>query len=240
MKRPHQSGSVFFLILIGIAMFGALSYAMIKGGSSSMSTLSDDQARLAAQEMISFDTIVQKAVQTMRLRGVEEYGLDFSDSTYTTVGGTPVNLANNTCTNDTCKVFNIAGGKVNAMLPPDNAGIDSSALPSNYWKPAHPGFRITRVQGVGTDAADVVLFRPFINIQVCKKINQIVGVTNPSDRPPWDPEDAYVPYSGTLTNIQDPGGLGQGNNATGVIGKTTFCTENWADAFYMYSVIIAR
>lgn len=206
-----------------------------------MSNLSDDQARLAAQEMIAIGNSVQKAVQAMRLRGVEETQLDFYNGVYKKLDTSLITTGNSSCTDNTCKVYNLEGGKSTASIGPANAFIaDQSAMPTGYWTAGHAGFRVLQIKNVGSVAPDLAMLFPFINLSVCKKINDIVGVTNPSTNPPNDTEGTVQPYSGNVVTFPNPAGFGLGDTANEISGKSMFCVRQSANIYYFWIVLLAR
>lgn len=237
MKRTHaQSGSVFFLILVGIALFAALSYAMIQGGRSSASNLSKDQARLAANELVSYATSLQKAVDKLRLSGCKDTELNFHHPL--DVGN---QLVNPTSPSDkSCDLFSVNGGNLTVSSMPPNT------LDKTYESQTALGYGVLVPTGdvandtVGTTANELAGVAPFINKQVCMAINQIAGIANPGDSPPittasWN----YTPFTGTYNSSS--GGV-SGNNNTAK-GKSFGCieTSSWSPGMYFFFVnLVAR
>jgi hypothetical protein len=243
MMRPsRQSGSAFFVILIAIAMFAALSYAISRGSSMNAAALTDKQAEMAAQELIAFANTVQKAVHTMRLRGFAEHNLDFSNPVYRMLNNTPITAANTSCTTNDCRVFVVGGGGVTAIAMPQNMFLDQTSW-ANTLRSGHAGFRVVRIQGVGSTAPELTIFFPWVRKEVCLKLNNQLGITNPAGNPPVDAEGVMVDYTGALSSFPALGaGMGLGDSATGLAGKSMFCTENAAASghFYFWAVLLAR
>lgn len=241
MNNVHtQRGGAFFIIMIAIAIFGALSAVLIRGSRTTMSSLTQDQTRLAAQDMISFASAMQKTVQTMRLRGITETQFDFSNTIYTTLAGSAITTANATCTDTSCKIFAMGGGNLNPILPPSGIGVDQSAGSGTNWKAGHVGFRVLRVDGIGSGSPDLVMGQIFLTKELCMQINTLLGVTNPSDAPPVDLEGSAQSYSGTIATFPAPAGYGLGDSASEIIGKSMFCLQNGATDYRFIAVLLSR
>ena len=50
--RKHEAGNIFFFILLAIALFAALSYAVSSNRGGSTNIFTEEQSKLAAQEII--------------------------------------------------------------------------------------------------------------------------------------------------------------------------------------------
>lgn len=210
-RTTSQTGSAFFIILIAIAMFAMLTYALSKGNRSSSTMLSSDQARLAAEEIIAYGDAIQKAVQTLRLRGCSDTQLNFTNTASKQRGGTVYTYTNGQSPADgSCHVFDIRGGKVTARLL-TSGYVDPALLPNDGWMHS-ASFIITasRLQGAGTDSAsasgtDIVIWIGRLKPEVCMKINEILGVENPSNEPPTDTFDCDSnTFQGSYTGCADP------------------------------------
>ncbi len=246
MRTHTQSGSAFFIILIAIFMFAGLSYALLQGNRTSQANLTSEQARIAAEELINMSNTVQKAVQAMRLRGVSETQFDFSNSAWKRNNGTAISQSNGSCTSTNCKIFTVGGGNVIAQAPSANVKDPSISNPSTYWTEGHSGPRTLRIKGIGSDtSAELVLVTPFIKKEICTKINDLLGIANPSNSPPVDGVafgSETLDYDGTVVTFPEPGSMGIGDQATGLISKSQFCAYNSTSpvGYYLYTVLIAR
>src|SRR5690606_26138536 len=105
-------------ILIAVALIAALSVLVSRGGQVNSGLITDQQAKIAAQEIIAYGNTVAGAVQKLRLRGVHETGISFEND-YTSA-----NYTNGNCGNDSCKIF-ASGGNI-VYTPPSSLYLDSS------------------------------------------------------------------------------------------------------------------
>ncbi len=185
-----QSGSVFFIIILAIAMFAGLSYAVFKGGAGSGAQLTNDQARLAAQEVIAYTDTIAKAVQTLRLRGCSDTQISFANNVFTAVDGTlthPDGHNPNAPVSGECDVFKPQGGNVNpTYLSASATKMYRSPPPAGWAKPGGLSTYAIISTGLGTPAHELFIIPAFIEFNVCMKINEILGINNPDGKPPDD------------------------------------------------------
>lgn len=239
MTRMHsQSGAALFYIMIAVVLIAGLSMIMSRGGRQSTETMNADQARIAAQDIIDYSNSITQTFQKMRLRGVRETEFDVSNPVYKLYSGALASSANSSCTNDTCKVFHVGGGAMQARYAPDNAwGNNSGAGGSTSGMGA---FRVLAIQGVGTTEPDLIFDMTYLNKETCVAINKILNVPDPTTLP----SDTYamVNYSGNITTFPAPGAGGPlGDTATELAGRTAFCVQAKPDEYYMfYQVVLAR
>lgn len=239
MPRRHQAGSAFLIIMLAIAMFAALSYAVFRGSRQSMSSLTREQVTLAAQEIIGYGDAVQKAVQTLRLRGCTEEQLSFifTGGNSFQVDGTEYDYSNPSATpDDSCEVFSPNGGRI---LPRKlkSGFIPSTGLPHNWMAPDSFIVTTTRVHGVGTEnGSDLVMWVGRLQPEVCMKINDMLGVPNQSNLPPVDMFDCDGDiFHGTYSTCTNP--IGDGTPV--ITGKSAFCSGyNASGQLYNYFVVL--
>ncbi len=153
-----QSGSSLFIILIAVVLFAALSYTLSQQRDSG-ATLSSERIRLLASDVIDMGNKLSDSVARLRLRQVASTKVSFEN---TVIAG----YANAACTSDTCKIFAFNGGGRDWETPtPDiNGGID--------W-----GFTgDVAIKNIGSDEADLVAVLPNISLDICNRINILIGI----------------------------------------------------------------
>lgn len=221
-SAPHnpQSGSIFVWIFIMIALFGALSYAMLQGSRSGSGTLTQEKARLVAAEMVDYSNKIETAVKTLRIsNSCAETQLAFDNTLWKQVGGSMLNPPGHNPTTPAdgrCNVFSGTGGALNAVTFPDN-GIPE--ISGNFMS-GHGWIARVKMNNVGDTAKeDIVAWFAYVDKNTCIEINKLLGVDNPNGLPPEDiltPVN-HQPYNGVFTEAA--GALGQGSLA----GKKNFC-----------------
>lgn len=222
-SQKNQRGSIFVMILLAIVMFSALSYAVLQGSRVGESSLTREQSKLAAQELISMADSIGAAVNKLRLTGCNETQLNFD--TPQTAGifanaGAPAD--------GSCDIFKTTGGKVNYT------SVNPDYLVNGSW--GHYWFNSQFiVQDIGTANVDLVLWVVGLKSAVCQELNQML-----LSQDPW-PESvgtATQDFQGSFaSSIAD----GIGDDVGSIYaGKASGCMDNGSGAGTFYRVLIAR
>ncbi len=238
MKREHstqasrqaESGNVFFYIFLGIALLAALSYAVANGGRATVQNLSDDRLNLVAAEVISYGDTVTKTVSQLRLRGTQLTELSFANAFLSTG---EYGTYNNDPSNE---VFNPSGGAVVYTDPPSDAVtavVDWQFLANN------------EVELIGTtpndaSGSDLIMALPSVRQNVCIKINELLGVSNPAGAPPTDGD---IDEDNKFEPGATPFGYDEtvGDEDSALEGQREACFEETGDGEYVYyKVLIPR
>ena len=90
------------MILIAVALFAALSYALSqqRDGTKGLST---EKVRLLASDVIDMGNGLADANARLRLRRIADTAISFENSTV-------IGYINPNCTDDSCKIFAFDGG----------------------------------------------------------------------------------------------------------------------------------
>lgn len=125
MSEHSRKGNVLFIILIAVALFGALTAAVTRSTSTvSPETLSEGKAKIFASEMMQYGQELEQAVNRLiTLKGCDPTQISFDDNV-ATVG--PYDNSNSPGDYH-CHVFHINGGGV------------SYKQPNPEWFVANPG-----------------------------------------------------------------------------------------------------
>ncbi len=214
-----QNGSAFFIILIAIAIFAMLSYALSKGSRMSASTLTADQAKLAAEEILSYTDTVRKAVQSLRLRGCTENQISFETP------DTP-EYNNPTAPADKhCHVFDIAGGK--GIYRPMQLSWIKNNNP-HWWFNGE-----TPVQNIGTPAPELLMWSTNIKPEICAALNKLVI----GKAPEFESVGTQTAgFNGTYVAVAD--NVGDDTNSI-YAGQSTGCSESPTNSTF-YAVMLVR
>lgn len=229
-----QKGSVFFYIILAILMLALLSFAVSRGSRFASSSLSADEARMAASEILTMTNTVGEAVQRLKLRGCTDTTLSFENTvsaqSYTNPGAPGDN---------SCHVFDTGGGKLNYQRIPDKALDPSQSGEADYADIYfNSGFQY---ENMGTTAADLALQISWLREEVCIAINNSLNIPNPAGVPPVENNGA-----GDLDFIgaYGPGNIGDtigDDGAHDLAGRTGYCRYQSAVDNYQYNqILIAR
>lgn len=229
-----SSGNVLFLILIAVALFAALSYAVTSSSRTGDSSLSKDKAKIAASQIIQYATEVENGINRMLLiNGAQNYALDLKHSTTVYQGTT-------SCAKTTCQLFHPEGGGVSARLLPEDFFDSQFSL---YTHRGKPWMRITKVLDVGSDKPDLVIGYFALRKEICDEINRRFGLPEPDAIPVDKDYSATVAYDSAFTSFPDTA-ASVGDIATAVKGHRSFCYRydpfTGYGGYVFYHVLIAR
>ena len=231
-NKRGEFGSVFVIILAGVALFGALMFTFSRSGSQGTNNLTKQQTKIAAQEILNYAHLVEGAVNRVRNNGCSENEISFENAVVSGYSNT------NSPSDNSCHAFEDEGGKVEYILA-QKKWLDSSfdiPLYINNYGYFLPHNNLP-IEGIGTQESDLRFILNFVNKNICLAINDLIGVTNPSGNPPNDNNDSVANVaqgsfaSPTANIIGDDGGHD-------LPGKTTFCREGGTVNQYQFSHVL--
>lgn len=241
--RTTESGSMFILILVAIAMFAAISYAVLEGGKGGISNLSREQSRVVAQEIIDYGDQIARAVAALRLRGCMETEISMAshNGNAVRVNAVPYDLSNGASPTDgSCDVFSYNGGKITPKKL-DSGFISSTGLIATSLAPDSFVPVTIRMEGVGDESkAELVLWVGRLQPQVCTQINEILGVSNNDGDPPVDTFDCNTTF---FQGTYDTGCSNVlGNGTPKLRGYSSYCsaTDTSGETNSYFKTLIAR
>lgn len=231
----HQNGVAIFYILLAVALFAALSYAFTATvNSASTNNLTKEEARVYAQDILSYANRLSRAVQRVLSRGdCSENDVSFYLSTNTFLSAyqhTPE-------VDDRCKVFDENGGSITWLTAPQGVNDGSD------WIFTGRNRVIDIESNVAPSGNELIALLPFINEGICIEVNDLVNVVNTNSVPPEEASNVSInPFVGVYDSGNDI-------NASGneLDGKKTGCFEasNYdgsasPNTYHFYHVLIAR
>ena len=219
-KMKSERGNALFLILIAVALFAALSYAVTQSGRGGGS-IDKEQALILASQATQFPASVRTGVTRMVITGSSIGNLIFTEA-----GGA-----------GTDDVFIAAEGGVIWQDPPANA---QTAASDWIYMPAAGATDGWYVLGVGTNTQDtgreVIMAMNNTTLAVCQQINRGLGLTT------------TIPVEGTVTNMAVAGAAAPAaNNAPGdaftftsASGQPFSCVKNGAAGVNVYYHVLVE
>lgn len=163
-----ETGNAFFYVLLAVVLLAALTYA-ISSSLRGNSGISQERVSVIATNIIATGNRVAEAVARLRLREATKAQICFSNGTVAGYGGP----AHPDCTSANT-VFDFAGGGLSWETPPTGAGQDQ---PWGYTGNI-------AIAELDTAQGELVAVLPYLSLEVCQKINALLGIAILTDAPP--------------------------------------------------------
>ncbi len=226
-----QSGNVFFYIFVAVALLAALSFVVAEGSRTTAQSLTSDKLNLASSEIIDYGSVIAKAATQLRLRGVLPEQISFAHPDHNAAYGT-------IDTNPPYEIFNSAGGGIVFRAPPADALTQASAgAPFRFAG----NIEIDQVGSSCANAAcsELLMFVDGLREDICGRINELVGVSNPSGVPPVDAGmDTSHFFAGTYAYAST---VGDSAGSVNVAAHSAGCfRDNGTGRYVFYQVILPR
>ena len=218
----REQGNALFLILMAVALFAALSYAITKSSSGGGNAVTASNNLTVASQIVEMPAGIRVAIERMMVTGT---------------GASSITLTGAVSSNDVFDLVSGGGGVTN--LPPPPGGCSPSCTAWTYESftdPTHGLF----VGGVGTDAPEILAVLPNVTSAVCTQIQK--GLSFTSITPPVQDTAAFVWT--TITNtISQAGGL-KGSASTiwsaTLTGQEFACVDNLGTGYFYYHDLLSQ
>ncbi len=164
MNRIRESGNVLFLILIAVALFAALSYAVTQSSRTGGGASDGEQNLINSAQITQYPASVRTAIVRMIIDGVSDSQLEFNG---------PPDFGS--LSQDRFGVFHPTGGGATRVTSPPEVMADG--LQGDWIFTSD--FAINQI---GTSVAantgnDVIAFLVGVTESVCERLNIELGVT---------------------------------------------------------------
>lgn len=186
----HQSGNALFLILIAVALFAALSYAVTQSGRSGGS-IDRETRELAASRLMQYAASMKTTIMRLRLSGCDLTEISFERAPFD--GSDTYYYHANSPTDLSCHVFSLENGGETPWEKQDMQG-------ENVY-----GSFIVRYSGtwsvgdIGSWNPELMMYIGLTDPALCKQINRQLGVTNPGgDLPKMDGSHIHDEFVGVF------------------------------------------
>lgn len=233
-----ERGNALFLILIAVALFAALSYAITNSGRGAGS-IDKETAQLGASQMMQYGAELERAIQRMHvINGIPIENLDFrSDKILNNSGANP-NISNNSCTDTSCQIFHKDGGNVTFQNFEKYAVLPAPAGWGVTWeKPGHHLPIMAGIVGFGSDKAEIAIRIPAIQTNVCNAINRLLKL---DENPSYDltGENFYSFRLNTTTALDATDTWFFGDDVSDLERQGAFCMHDSGYGHYIHVVAI--
>lgn len=243
-----QKGNAMMFVLIGIALFAALTFTFSRSTRNSKISLED--AQFAAQQIIGFAQKVSRGMETVSFNNdCLSSQISFEN---TTVAGYTNAAAP---ANKKCHIFDSAGGGTTYEAPPTVA-LDTASAATASAVPLATGALVGQylftgrvcVDGQGTGALatcaadalsneELLLIMPWVSLEVCTTINSILGNSAAILQEPNSSFDA-TKFTGAFADGYALGQVGFTTYKIGCYQSTSAATPG--AGYHFYAVLLAR
>ncbi len=242
-SRREEQGNVLFLILIAVALFAALSYAVTQSSRSGGGDAGQEANLINSSQLIQYPAAVRTSVVRMVIAGISSSELDFmypSDAEYNDESNVQ----------DRFKVFHPGGG--GATYAAANPDVIDSGTGEWVFNGENQIDLIGTTKAVMTSSeADIIAFLPHISEEICRRVNVELGIASKiSDAIPTVTGVDYTlnkEYEGGSRGLCDGGCGGTIGTAGGGVdhtldGQPYGCFEDGASAgtYVYYHVLVER
>ena len=229
--KQNERGGALIWILIMVALFAALTYAVNQGSRGGSSQITEQQAQLAATEILEYSRQIKDAVRVMQINGCSDTEISFQNAVIS--GYSNPNSPND----NSCHVFHPNGGAIRYQLSSDV--LDSShAAATEYGRWVFPND--VQILNIGNQPdVELLLTLPYLQRNICLAMNEKLGVDNPSNEAPEDDGFSYtsVQFIGTFADNET---IGDDGGATALLNQNTACYLDDGGFYNFYQVLIAR
>lgn len=230
-QRHTERGNVLFLILIAVALFAALSYAVTQSTRSGGGDAGRETSLVNSAAITQYPASIKTSIVRMIVsNGVTVDNLTFDDpSLFTANLTTPALQAAN--------VFHPSGGGANYSQAPN--AVMANNLPGTWVFNAQ-----NRVWNIGTDTTstagvDIVAILPSVTQAICERIHSQLGLgavptlSNVILNTPKLSTAAAITYTATAI-------IGNSGGASVLNGQPQGCFQQPANTYNYYHVLVER
>jgi hypothetical protein len=213
------SGNVLLYVLLGVLLFGALSFSLTKQmGGGGMGTLNDKQAQLKAEELIAYATGAKSTLEQMHTMGnVLADDFSFLKPNDAGFGTSP----------HTAKVYHPAGGGLSLFTGADDLYKAGSAKRGWVWQKGK------NVEWTPSAKHDVILTFLDVAAPICAAINERI----------YKSPDVPATTVNTGATFLNGGGDDADFNISSCAsceGKVSYCITDAAGDNAFYTLMIAE
>ena len=160
--RCAESGNVLFLILIAVALFAALSYAVTQSTRSGSGNTDGERSLLNSATLTQYPATIRTAVVRMILGGIDLEALAFEAPA--SFGG---------MANTDSAVFHPQGGGAIFQDAPSDVMASGSA---GTWF-FNGNFEVPDVGQAAAEGNELIAFLLNVSTGVCRRVNEELGIT---------------------------------------------------------------
>ena len=199
-SRFSERGNVLFLILIAVALFAALSYAVTQSSRSGGGGTEGESNLVNSATVTQYPASVRTAIVRMIIGGVDVAQLEFNPPSE----------------------FGSLNSNAFGVFHPDGGGATHVTAPPEVMRDGAQGQWIFTsdyaIENIGTTANDIIAMLPGVSDSICARLNTELGVPNTTDGADADAVGDGPTNLPDDTNTMDSANTGIGTPANGVAG----------------------
>ena len=218
-NRNSEKGNVLFLILIAVALFAALSYAVTQSTRTGGGGSDGETALISSAQLTQYPASIRTSVVRMILGGVDVGDLEFN---------APSQYTDCTAGFEYC-VFHPTGGGATYASAPTNMMAASGGNTTGKW--VYNADNQIDLLGISTgddtpivSTADLIAFLPGITDTLCSRINDELGL------PTAAPTETGIEFTTEMVNDGSAPAICDSCNAGQTIGTGGGGADNTLDA----------
>ncbi len=198
-QRVSEKGNVLFLILIAVALFAALSYAVTQSSRSGGGDTNNETNLISSAQITQYPSSIRTAIIRMMVSSnISANTLEFNP---------PSDFA--ACTNSNARcVFHPAGGGATYVLAPEDV-VTGSSPQAWVFNGQNEVYLVGTSVGANNESAttaEIMAILPNVETSICNRINSELGIGA-----------AAVPDTGINVTTN----MGTGGSGTWVTGIAT-------------------
>ncbi len=223
-----ESGNVLFLILIAVALFAALSYAVTSSTNSGGGNANDESNLVNSAAVTQYPASVKTAIIRMQVtNGINDVETVFDKPPFTGLSGT------------SAAVFHPDGGS--ATYSDASASVMADGNPGEWTFNMDQEVVNISTTAAGTDGNEVIAFLSGITSSICDRLNTELGI----------PTGQYTASTLSIADNMEEGDtpvaavntIGGGANDSGLAGQPYGCFQNGGNTtqpYVYYHVLLQR
>lgn len=186
-SAANRKGNALFLILIAVALFAALSYAVTQSGRGSGS-VSREQTSLAVSQLMQVASLIQATVNRMIIMGADADDIKFTALSCNNGDPdenccVPVGVAEECTTGENCVFAPEGGGLTPPSVPVSVLGNPASYTAGGVWFCYYP--TSSERNDAGGPGTDITFAVDGLTEAACVAINKAAGISGiPAHSPP--------------------------------------------------------
>lgn len=235
--RQGERGNVLFLILIAVALFAALSYAVTSSSRSGGGDANNESALVRSAQITQYPSSVRTSMIRMMVSGsIDPVRMIFAGPADFSTACTGVNEPN-------CVFHPNGGGATLSTVPAEL--MAGTAAGQWYFSANYEIVNIgTSNPAAGNAGNDIIAFLPGITEGLCNRINQELGITGDTvSAADWNVTLAAqqmddAAYWATLTAAETD--IIGDADTPGLAGQAFGCLTDSAGEYIYYHVLLER